>query len=86
MSRKADADSEEEGELKDLHPLATVTDINPEDIPDVPFNKFLMRGPQEKEKDKKFKRKERYELGESSSDGNGCSLLLKRVVRIDFFR
>jgi peptidyl-prolyl isomerase G (cyclophilin G) len=54
---KADADSEEEGELKDLHPLATVTDINPEDIPDVPFNKFLMRGPQEKEKDKKFKKR-----------------------------
>ncbi|RZC33671.1 peptidyl-prolyl cis-trans isomerase G, partial [Asbolus verrucosus] len=61
---KTDADSEEEGELKELHPLATVTDINPEDIPDVPFNKFLMRGPQEKEKDRKFKkRKEDFRSG-----------------------
>lgn len=55
-------DSEEEGEVKDIHPLVTVTDINPEDIPDVPFNKFLMRGPQEnkndKDSDKKLKRKQ----------------------------
>lgn len=36
----------EDGELKEeeLHPLATVSNINPEDIPDVPVNKFLMRG------------------------------------------
>ncbi|EFA11754.2 peptidyl-prolyl cis-trans isomerase G isoform X2 [Tribolium castaneum] len=54
---KGKTDSEEEGELKDLHPLATVTDINPDDIPDVPFNKFLMRGPQEKDKDRKFNKK-----------------------------
>lgn len=44
------AESEEEGELKDLHPLATVTDIDPDDIPDVPVNKFLMRGPQERDR------------------------------------
>ncbi|XP_063906879.1 peptidyl-prolyl cis-trans isomerase G isoform X2 [Zophobas morio] len=54
---KTEGDSEEEGEVQDLHPLATVTDINPEDIPDVPFNKFLMRGPQEKEKERKFNKK-----------------------------
>lgn len=27
-----------------MHPLVTVSNINPEDIPDVPVNKFLMRG------------------------------------------
>ncbi|KAK9871244.1 hypothetical protein WA026_011519 [Henosepilachna vigintioctopunctata] len=34
---------EKEDESK-LHPLAVVTNINPEDIPDVPVNKFLLRG------------------------------------------
>ncbi|XP_044261904.1 peptidyl-prolyl cis-trans isomerase G isoform X1 [Tribolium madens] len=57
---KTDADSEEEGELKDLHPLATVTDINPDDIPDVPYNKFLMRGPQEKDRKVNKKRKDDF--------------------------
>lgn len=35
---------------KDLHPLVTVSNINPEDIPDVPVNKFLMRGANAKDK------------------------------------
>lgn len=36
----------EEGEVKEeeLHPLASVTNINPDEIPDVPVNKFLYRG------------------------------------------
>lgn len=37
----------EEGEVADdreLHPLATVTNINPDEIPDVPPNRFLYRG------------------------------------------
>jgi hypothetical protein len=42
------ADSEaEEGEVPDegeLHPLVTVTSINPDEIPDVPPNRFLYRG------------------------------------------
>lgn len=58
--KKTDPESDEEGEVKDLHPLATVTDIDPEDIPDVPFNKFLMRGPKEKEDDKKGKRRKGF--------------------------
>jgi peptidyl-prolyl isomerase G (cyclophilin G) len=41
-------DSEaEEGEVPDEgepHPLATVTNINPDEIPDVPPNRFLYRG------------------------------------------
>lgn len=40
------------------HPLVTVTDINPEDIPDVPVNKFLMRGGEnKKDGDKRNDRK-----------------------------
>jgi len=41
-------DSEaEEGEVPDegeVHPLVTVTNINPDEIPDVPPNRFLYRG------------------------------------------
>ncbi|KAJ8962010.1 hypothetical protein NQ314_005792 [Rhamnusium bicolor] len=52
-------ESEEEGELVEPHPLVTVTDINPEDIPDVPVNKFLMRaGETKKDVDKKNDRKD----------------------------
>lgn len=51
-----EAQSEEEGEVKDPHPLVQVTDINPEDIPDVPFNKFLMRGGNNKENDQKVEK------------------------------
>lgn len=40
----------------DVHPLVTVTNIRPEDIPEVPANKFLMRGGPPSEKDKKDKR------------------------------
>lgn len=48
--RKVD-ETDEEGEIKneELHPLATVTNINPEDIPDIPVNKFLLRGGPNKE-------------------------------------
>jgi peptidyl-prolyl isomerase G (cyclophilin G) len=42
------AESEaEEGEVADEgepHPLVTITNINPEEIPDVPPNRFLFRG------------------------------------------
>ncbi|XP_058060103.1 peptidyl-prolyl cis-trans isomerase G isoform X1 [Anopheles bellator] len=42
--RKNDIDSVEEGELEDdVHPMATVTKINPDEIPEV-SNKYLMRG------------------------------------------
>jgi hypothetical protein len=37
----------EEGEVPDdgeLHPLVTVTNINPDEIPDIPPNRFLYRG------------------------------------------
>lgn len=46
-SKKGSANvSEEEGEVKedDSHPLATVSNINPEEIPEIPVNKFLLRG------------------------------------------
>lgn len=61
--------SDEEGEVKEeLHPLATVSNINPEDIPDVPVNRFLMRGvasrdkKDDKQKDdrRNFNRNERF--------------------------
>lgn len=54
-SKKNDeAGSEEEGEVKEEpHPLVTVTNIDPEEIPDVPFNKFLMRGGPQNQKDNK---------------------------------
>ncbi|XP_017781537.1 PREDICTED: peptidyl-prolyl cis-trans isomerase G [Nicrophorus vespilloides] len=50
-SKKSAEDEEErcvvseEGEVKEdeMHPLVTLSNINPEDIPDVPTNKFLMR-------------------------------------------
>lgn len=47
----------EEGEVtEELHPLVTVSNINPEDIPDIPVNKFLMRGgPQKDKKDERNK-------------------------------
>lgn len=48
-------DATEEGEVtEELHPLVTVSNINPEDIPDIPVNKFLMRGgpPKDKKDDK----------------------------------
>nr|XP_023025914.1 peptidyl-prolyl cis-trans isomerase G-like [Leptinotarsa decemlineata] len=43
---------EEEGEVIEPHPLVTVTNINLEDIPEVPKNKFLMRGGDKKENEK----------------------------------
>lgn len=43
-SKESDQDAEEEGEVTEPHPLVSVTNINPEDIPEVPENKFLMRG------------------------------------------
>ncbi|XP_050293742.1 peptidyl-prolyl cis-trans isomerase G isoform X2 [Anthonomus grandis grandis] len=51
-------DDDEEGEVKEPHWLATVTDIKPEEIPEVPSNKFLMRGPP-KGKDKENRDKDR---------------------------
>ncbi|KAJ8920399.1 hypothetical protein NQ315_005265 [Exocentrus adspersus] len=55
-------ETEEEGELVEPHPLVTVTDIKPEDIPDVPVNKFLMRGGAEGKKDGE-KRSDRRDSG-----------------------
>ncbi|CAH0552661.1 unnamed protein product [Brassicogethes aeneus] len=50
---KVEEDSEEEGEVKDLHPLVTLTDIKPEDIPNVPTNRFLLRRGASKDEDNK---------------------------------
>lgn len=45
ISRKdEESEEKEEGEVVEPHPLVSVTEINPEDIPEVPTNKFLMRG------------------------------------------
>lgn len=58
FSKDNDHQTEEEGEVVEPHPLVTVTDINPEDIPDVPVNKFLMRGGEnKKDGDKRGDRK-----------------------------
>ncbi|GLG97727.1 Peptidyl-prolyl cis-trans isomerase 1 [Gryllus bimaculatus] len=58
------ASDEEEGELGEekegeLHPLVTVTQINPEEIPDVPPNRFLFRGDNSAKKSKEEKPPER---------------------------
>ncbi|XP_022919295.2 peptidyl-prolyl cis-trans isomerase G [Onthophagus taurus] len=47
--------TDEDGEIKDdnIHPLAVISNINPEDIPDVPVNKFLMRGGPNKDNNNK---------------------------------
>lgn len=39
-----ESEEKEEGEVVEPHPLVSITEINPEDIPEVPTNKFLMRG------------------------------------------
>ncbi|CAG9772435.1 unnamed protein product [Ceutorhynchus assimilis] len=48
---------DEEGEVKEPHWLVTLSNIKPEDIPEVPSNKFLMRGGPIKERDHKDKRR-----------------------------
>nr|CAD7577017.1 unnamed protein product [Timema californicum] len=51
---KAAVSGSEEGELGEEgepHPLVTLTNINPDEIPDVPPNKFLFRGGPEKPRD-----------------------------------
>lgn len=48
-----DDDEKEEGEVIEPHPLVSITDIKPEDIPEVPTNKFLMRGGDAKTDDKR---------------------------------
>ncbi|KAL1513813.1 hypothetical protein ABEB36_003168 [Hypothenemus hampei] len=40
---------DEEGEVKEPHWLVTLSNIKPDEIPEVPSNKFLMRGGPEKE-------------------------------------
>lgn len=39
------------------HPLVTVTKIDPDEIPDVPSNRFLYRGDRKKEEEDKSARK-----------------------------
>lgn len=61
--KKTVTSEEEEGEVKDddtQHPLVSVTKIDPDEIPDIPSNKFLMRSDSRKsvEKDER-KNKER---------------------------
>lgn len=53
----SDAEDGEEKEEGGIHPLVTLTNINPEDIPDIPVNKFLLRGDPRNDSDKKDKRK-----------------------------
>lgn len=35
----------------EVHPLVTITKINPDEIPDIPQNKFLFRGTERKDKE-----------------------------------
>ena len=50
-AKKEKKKAKEEGEVEDgeLHPLAQVTAIDPDSIPDVPSNRFLDRAPERKE-------------------------------------
>ncbi|KAL3270407.1 hypothetical protein HHI36_024366 [Cryptolaemus montrouzieri] len=69
---KESKNSSQEDE-KNLHPLAIVSNINPEDIPDIPVNKFLLRGNVNKDdKDQKdpSDRKGSRERKVSERDGN----------------
>ncbi|XP_019760203.1 peptidyl-prolyl cis-trans isomerase G isoform X2 [Dendroctonus ponderosae] len=57
---KADSgksEEEEEGELTEPHWLVTLTDIKPEEIPEIPSQKFLMRGGPPKEREEKDSKK-----------------------------
>ena len=52
-AKKAKKQSKEEGEVEEgeIHPLAQVTSIDPDSIPDVPSNRFLDRAPEVKKED-----------------------------------
>ncbi|CAG9856510.1 unnamed protein product [Phyllotreta striolata] len=52
----------DEGELEP-HPLVTVTNINPDDIPEVPKNKFLMRGENKKDNENSDDRPNKKDSG-----------------------
>ncbi|XP_056641191.1 peptidyl-prolyl cis-trans isomerase G [Diorhabda sublineata] len=65
---KSDEEAEE-GEVFEPHPLAMVSNINPDDIPEVPTNKFLMRGDNQRD-DKNDNRKNRNEGKERNNRGN----------------
>ncbi|VEN40775.1 unnamed protein product [Callosobruchus maculatus] len=43
---ESDSEGLEQGEIPEPHPLVTLTNINPDEIPEIPSNKFLMRGRQ----------------------------------------
>lgn len=57
-----------EGDSMIQHPLVTVSNINPEDIPDVPVNKFLMRGGNIDKEIKKEKREKKDHRDRSPRD------------------
>ncbi|XP_030756714.1 peptidyl-prolyl cis-trans isomerase G isoform X2 [Sitophilus oryzae] len=61
---------EEEGEVKEPHWLVTLSDIKPEDIPEVPSNKFLMRGAPDKDKENKSSDKKRSDRDRDRNDNN----------------
>ncbi|XP_018321567.1 peptidyl-prolyl cis-trans isomerase G isoform X2 [Agrilus planipennis] len=72
--KETNDDEQEEGEVREdeLHPLAIVSNIDPEEIPDVPVNKFLLRGGPPKEhskKDGKY-RDDRIERNRNRDDRN----------------
>lgn len=72
-------ESVEEGEVKedDLHPLASISNINPDEIPDVPVNKFLLRGGAANNNDKRVP----VQRGSSSMLDLVCYFLsVKRVL------
>ncbi|XP_028167986.1 peptidyl-prolyl cis-trans isomerase G isoform X2 [Ostrinia furnacalis] len=52
------SEEEEEGELPS-HPLAVTSKIDPKEIPEVPANRFLMRGGRDQDKDRNDFRKDR---------------------------
>lgn len=72
MYFRKEGGSDEEGEVKEeeLHPLATVSNINPEDIPDVPVNRFLMRGGSNREKKDEKQRDDRRNVGRNDRFGD----------------
>lgn len=43
-SEKEEKSSDDEIPAEEMHPLATVTKIDPDEIPDIPRNNFLYRG------------------------------------------
>ncbi|XP_066149736.1 peptidyl-prolyl cis-trans isomerase G [Euwallacea fornicatus] len=86
---EGEEEEEEEGEVKEPNWLVTVSNIKPEEIPEVPSNKFLMRGAPDKEKQTKDRKRgdrdrdrdnDRFRRDRNDFNGNGYSRRRRPVI------